>query len=219
LRILVADDHHSVRRVVCGVLAAEGWDVCGQAINGREAVEMAEQLKPDVVVLDLSMPELNGLEATRQILQKMPHTDVLILTAYEGEDLVRAAVESGARACVGKTDLDHLVMKVQSLFQSNQCSQPHVNSLQEAPPQPRASEGMDDSITELTDIERQILQLLAKSKTNKEIAVALSINLNTVQVYRSTIMAKLGLDSVVECVRYAVRLAVRHRTEGASSKI
>jgi len=101
LRILVADDHQSVRGLVCGVLAAqEDWLVCGEATNGREGVEMALQLKPDVVILDISMPELNGLEAARQILTTMPQTNVVILTMYDGEDLRRIALESGAIACV-----------------------------------------------------------------------------------------------------------------------
>jgi DNA-binding NarL/FixJ family response regulator len=119
LRILVADDHPSVRRYVCSVLQSEqGWQVCGEATNGREAVEMAVQLTPDVVVLDLSMPELNGMDAARQIVKRMPWTDVLILTLHEGEDLMEAVLESGAGACVMKTDLDCLVTQVRTLVQS-----------------------------------------------------------------------------------------------------
>ena len=120
MRILVADDHSSVRRYICSVLEAEeGWEICGEATNGREAVEMAVELKPDVVVLDLSMPELNGLTAARQILKQSPWTDVLILTLHHGDDLTRAALESGAGACVMKTDLQRLVTEVQNLARTN----------------------------------------------------------------------------------------------------
>src|SRR6516164_47601 len=100
MRILVADDHPSVRRFVCEVLTIEGWHICGQASNGREAVEIAVQQKPDVVVLDLSMPELNGLDAARRILEAMPQATVLMLTMYECEELTQAVLEAGAAACL-----------------------------------------------------------------------------------------------------------------------
>jgi DNA-binding NarL/FixJ family response regulator len=120
MRILVADDHSSVRRYICSVLEAEeGWEICGEATNGREAVEMAVELKPDIVVLDLSMPELNGLTAARQILKQSPWTDVLILTLHHGDALTRAALESGAGACVLKTDLQRLVAEVRNLARTN----------------------------------------------------------------------------------------------------
>ena len=115
MRILVADDHPSVRRFVCEVLATEGWHICGQASNGREAVEMAVQQKPDVVVLDLSMPELNGLDAARRILKAMPEATVLMLTMYECEELNQAVLEAGAVACLLKSDLQRLVKEVRSL--------------------------------------------------------------------------------------------------------
>lgn len=115
LRILVADDHPAVRRFVCEVLTTEGWQICGQASNGREAVEIAVQEQPDVVVLDLSMPELNGLDAARRILKAMPQAIVLMLTMYESEELTQAVLESGVAACLLKSDLQHLVKKVRSL--------------------------------------------------------------------------------------------------------
>jgi DNA-binding NarL/FixJ family response regulator len=115
LRILVADDHPAVRRFVCEVLTTEGWQICGQASNGREAVEIAVQEHPDVVVLDLSMPELNGLDAARRILKAMPQAIVLMLTMYESEELTQAVLESGVAACLLKSDLQHLVQKVRSL--------------------------------------------------------------------------------------------------------
>ena len=120
MRILVADDHASVRRYICGVLEAEqGWSVCGEASNGREAVQMAAELKPDVVVLDLSMPVLNGLDAARQIRKELPRIAVVILTLHEGEELTRAVLETGAGACVVKTDLQRLVIELRTMLQSN----------------------------------------------------------------------------------------------------
>jgi len=118
MRILVADDHPSVRRFVCEVLTIEGWQICGEASNGREAVEIAVQQKPDVVVLDLSMPELNGLDAARRILEAMPQATVLMLTMYECEELTQAVLEAGAAACLLKSDLQRLVKEVRSLRES-----------------------------------------------------------------------------------------------------
>jgi DNA-binding NarL/FixJ family response regulator len=114
LRILVADDHLLFRRFVCGVLAAEGWQVCGEASNGREAVERALELKPDVVVLDLSMPELSGLDAARQIVKQMPGVIAVILTLDDLVDLSRAVLAAGAAGCVLKTDLQRLVTHVRN---------------------------------------------------------------------------------------------------------
>jgi len=112
LRIVVADDHALVRRFVCGVLAAEGWQICGEASNGREAVQVTLKQKPDIVVLDLCMPELNGLDATRHILKRMPGIIVFILTLEDGEHVARAVVESGAAAYVQKTDLQRLLRQL-----------------------------------------------------------------------------------------------------------
>jgi CheY-like chemotaxis protein len=120
LRILLADDHPWVLRCIRDALEAEeGWQVCGEAANGREAVEMAVELNPDIVVLDLSMPELNGLVAAQQIRKRAPWTDVLILTLHEGEDLTRAILEAGVSACVMKTDLPRLVAEMRTLMESN----------------------------------------------------------------------------------------------------
>ena len=210
MRILVADDHQSVRGLVCGVLAAqEDWLVCGEATNGREGVEMALQLKPDVVILDISMPELNGLEAARQILTTMPQTNVVILTMYDGEDLRRIALESGAIACVLKTDLSRLVAEIRTLCESTQRNVlPASDSAGKMTPadKPRVESG-ENLISSLTGEEREILRLLAQSKTTREIAVALSIEARSVETSRSQIMDKLGMKSIVDLVRYA-----RHST-------
>jgi DNA-binding NarL/FixJ family response regulator len=203
LRILVADDHAPVRRVVCSVLRTEGWQVCGEAANGREAVELAMQLKPDVIVLDLSMPELNGLDATRCILQEMPEANIAILTLYDGQDVLDAALACGARACMVKTDLPHLVTKLRSLFQPTLSLIRPPSTPQQEPDPPDNLEPFE----RLNDLEREILQLLAQCKTNREIALALSVSVQTVQTCRSEIMAKLETDSIVDCVRYARKRA------------
>jgi DNA-binding NarL/FixJ family response regulator len=115
LRILIADDHPSARCGVCETLANEGWQICGETCNGREAVEIALKQKPDVVVIDFSMPELNGLEAARRIMKALPQATVLMLTMYESEALTRAILESGVTACLLKSDLKRLVKEVRSL--------------------------------------------------------------------------------------------------------
>jgi DNA-binding NarL/FixJ family response regulator len=207
LRILVADDHPSVRRYVCGVLQAEeGWNVCGEADNGRQAVEMAFHLKPDVVVLDLSMPELNGLDAARQILKEIPRTGVLILTLHDGEDLTRAVLETGARACVVKTDLQCLVTAVRTLSQTDRPRpSPPFSNRPEVAQQTNGDEAFEQLLARLTEREPEILHLLAQSRTNKEIATALSMSLKNVETCRATIMRTLEVDSVVDLVRLCLR--------------
>jgi DNA-binding NarL/FixJ family response regulator len=204
-RILLADDHVLMRRGMRNLLETEtDWEVCGEAATGREAVEMAVNLKPDIAVLDLSMPELNGLEATREILQKVPQMEVLIFTMHETEELMREVLASGARGCVLKTDIEqHLVAAVRavlqhSLYFSSKASQTLKGVLNKEGGDPGAPDA-------LTEREREIVQLLAQAKSNKEIAAALDISVRTVETHRATIMRKLEINSIVELVHYAVR--------------
>ena len=204
-RILVADDHPIFRVGLCSLLAShEGWEVCGEAETGREAVEKASQLKPDVVVLDYSMPGLNGAEATRQIIQRVPRAEVLILTMHSSEDLIRGALEAGARAYVLKSDAGRdLISAVHALvehkaFLSSGASGPVLDSYLRGA-QPSASQHS------LTPREREILQLVAEGRSNKEIATTLTISTKTVETHRANLMHKLGLTSVGALVRYAVR--------------
>jgi DNA-binding NarL/FixJ family response regulator len=193
LRILVTDDHQQFRRLLCRVLEAEeGWEVCGEAKNGREGLALALQLKPDVVILDLAMPELNGLEAARQIHRTLPQTNVVILTAYECEELRHASLDFGANAWAVKTDLACLIMEIRNLFESKK-----------PPPDTTQSESDENLIASLTGQDREILRLLARSKTTREIATALSIDITAVEAARSRIMEKLQLKSIVDLVRYA----------------
>jgi DNA-binding NarL/FixJ family response regulator len=206
LRILVVDDHEVVRRGLKTLLEAQSnWVVVGEAATGREAVEKAEALKPDVVILDMSMPELNGLEATRRILKLAPGTHVLVLTQHDSEQLAQSFLQAGAQAYLVKSDAARdLVPAVQSLQEGRPFFTPRVAQI--------VLDGYLRSLTSksgspggLTPSERQIVQLLAEGRTNKDVASALNIAVKTVETHRAHIMRKLGLRSVSDLVRYAVR--------------
>ena len=208
LRILLADDHDVVRRGLRDQLSQhEGWLICGEASNGREAVKMALELTPDVVVLDLSMPELNGLEATRQIRRELPQTEVLIFTMHDTEHLIREVLAAGARGYVLKSDAGrHLTSAVEALslhkpFFTAKVSQ----SLLDAFLQGNAGSDEKSVFRTLTDREREIVQMLAEGKSNKQIGVSLGISVKTVETHRATVMRKLEINSIVELVHYAIR--------------
>lgn len=208
LRILVADDHEVVRHGVRSLLEGHpGWELCAEAADGREAVEKAIQLKADVVILDIGMPNLNGLEATRQILRSVPQTRVLILTMHESEQVVREVLEAGARGFLLKSDAGRdLVAAVESLqrhktFFTSKVAEMVLESFLKNKPRPA-----DEAEREiLTPREREIVQLLAEGKSTKEVAVALGLSVKTAETHRSNIMRKLGLHSISELVLYAVR--------------
>jgi DNA-binding NarL/FixJ family response regulator len=205
IRILLADDHDIMRRGLRDILNTyEGWEVCGEASNGRDAVRMAEELKPDVVVLDLSMPELNGIEACRVIKKTLPNTEVLIYTLHETEQLIRKALTAGARGFVLKSDAEvKLVEAIDALsrhkpFLNFKASETLLESFIK-----NAEESEEDSV--LTSREREIVQLLTEGKTNKEVASLLNISVRTVEAHRAAIMSKLGIDSLAELIHYAIR--------------
>lgn len=206
IQILVADDHDLMRRGVRDLLLERSdWQVCAEARNGREAVSLAVQLHPDVAVLDISMPELNGLDATRRIRKQAPNTEVLIFTEYENEELVREVLRAGARGYVLKSDASsHLVSAVDALamhqpFLTPGVSKTLLTSVLDS------SEPTRTPSTELTDREREIVQMLAEGKSNIEVANVLYISPNTVETHRAKIMRKLGISSIVGLVHYAVR--------------
>ena len=206
LRIMVADDHDLVRQGLRSMLEAQaGWTVCGEATTGREAVDLAQQLQPDVVVIDVHMPNMDGLQATREILAANPQTEILILTLDETREIVQAAKEVGARGIVMKSDaaLD-LVAAVAALAQHESFYTPkasqillqnHVHPL-----------GVSTASTaQLRERERDVVVLVAEGLGNKQVGATLGISVKTVDSHRRNIMRKLGLKSSADLVRYAVR--------------
>lgn len=208
LRILVADDHEVVRKGLVGLLANRpDWEVCAEARNGREAVKLAARFKPDVAILDLSMPELNGLEATRQIRHDVPQTEVLVFSMYENEQFVRDLLSAGARGYVLKSDVaTQLLTAVDTVahhkpFFTSNIAETILGGFLKLTQRPQDT----STPSMLTAREREIVQLLAESKSNKEVSSTLGISVKTVQTHRATIMRKLGLNSIVELVHYAIR--------------
>ena len=209
MRILIADDHEVIRNSLCGLLSRRvDWQICGMAANGREAVEMAKRLRPDIVVLDVSMPLLNGIEATFQIRKALPRTEILILTMHETRELVHQVMSAGARGYLLKSDTaTHIEAAVEALAKHNSYFAPSITNIMLD-----AITATGESVGEpivgpepLTVREREVMQLLAEGKTNKQIATFLGLTVATVQTHRATIMRKLHLSSVAELVRYAVR--------------
>lgn len=182
--------------------------MCGEAANGREAVERARDLKPDIAILDITMPELNGLEAARRILRVSPRTQVLILTMHHADDLVEEVLRAGARGYVLKSDAGRdLVAAVEALAAGRPFFTARVADLV-LTGFLRGSAGAPARETvaqRLTDREREVLQLLAEGKSNKEVAALLKISVKTVETHRANIMRKLHLHSISELIHYAIR--------------
>jgi DNA-binding NarL/FixJ family response regulator len=207
LRILVADDHAVVRRGVRALLESQtDWQVCGEATTGREAVEQVKRLDPDIVLLDLSMPELNGLDAARRIQRDSPRTQVLVLTMHHSEELAHQLMQAGARGYVLKSDADReLIAAVESLQRHRSFLTPNL-----ARSSPRSTDLPHEETaaagwSELTSREREIVQLVAEGRSSKEVAASLQISVKTVESHRTNIMRKLRIRSVGQLVRYAVR--------------
>jgi DNA-binding NarL/FixJ family response regulator len=210
LRILLADDHEIVRRGLCELLQKhEGWEVCGEACDGREAVEMAKQLKPDVVILDIGMPNLNGLDATRQLRQHDPHFKVIILTLTDSDQVIHEALDAGARGFVLKSDAARdLVAAVEGLQSKRMYFTPRVNDLVLAGFLEKGhaiSRNEAPDLPTLTAREREVTQLLAEGKSSKEAAVLLNLSTKTVETHRSNIMRKLNLHSIRDLIVYAIK--------------
>ena len=205
LRILIVDDHAVVRRGVRSLLEShEGWEVCGEATTGRDAVEQCRQLRPDVVVMDLSLPGLNGLDATRQILKDAPDTEVLVLTMHHSEELARDVLQAGARGYVLKSDADeNLITAVDSLRQHKPFLTSTVTEFVLDGYVRRGDAAQEDPA--LTAREREIIQLVAEGQSNKAAATTLGISVKTIEAHRANIMRKLHLHSVSDLVRYAIR--------------
>ncbi len=208
LRIMIVDDHAVVRRGVRALLEAQpAWEVLAEAATGREAVELARRLRPHIVVMDLSLPELNGLEATRQILKESPQTEVLVLTMHHSEQLARDVLEAGARGYVLKSDADQsLIAAVESLRQHRPFLTSTVTEFVLDGFMRRSDAPVEGPVRDLiTAREREIVQLLAEGNSNKAAAAALGLSVKTVEAHRANIMRKLRLHSISDLVRYAIR--------------
>ena len=206
--ILIADDHAVVRRGLRALLETQPkWKVVAEAANGREAVELARKLHPDVAILDIMMPRLNGLDAAAQVFKTSPNTRILILTMHAAEDLIQTTLKAGASGYVLKSDAERdLISAVEALLQrktffTSAASEMVLDSLRGT----RRKEASQANAGRLSPRQREIVQLLAEGKSNKEIAAVLNISTRTVENHRAKIMETLELRSFSELVRYAVR--------------
>jgi DNA-binding NarL/FixJ family response regulator len=207
LRILIADDHDLMRRGLKALVESRpGWTVCGEAHTGREAIAKAEEFKPDIVILDITMPELNGVEAARRISKVSPSTEILVLSVHYSDQLIREILEAGARGYIVKSDSDRdLLVAVETLGNHRPFFTPRATELilnnfnHKGGPLPKMSEDR------LTSREREIVQLLSEGKSSKEVASVLGISVKTAETHRANVMRKLEIHSVSELVRYAVR--------------
>ncbi len=211
LRILIADDHEVARKGIRALLESHvGWEVCGEAKDGREAVELASGLKPDVLLLDIGMPNLNGLDAARQILATTPEARILILTVHDSEQVVREVLAAGARGFLLKSDAGRdLVAAVEAMQHRRTFFTPRVaQMLLDGYLRPQANDALDKRV--LTPREREVIQLVAEGKTTKEVATALSLSVKTAETHRTNLMRKLDLHSIADLTLYAVRNGIVH---------
>lgn len=211
IRILLADDHEVVRDGVRALLEKQtDMQVIGEASDGREAAQLAEELRPDVVVMDVGMPNLNGIDATRRILAANPQIAVVMLSMHKDESYVLRSLKAGAKGYLLKESLRSDVLEaIRAVSQGRSFLTRKISRMmQEDYIQEMEQRGLEDSYDLLTDREREVLQLAAEGKPNKEIAGALSISLTTVETHRTHILQKLGLHSVPELILYAVRKGI-----------
>ncbi len=207
-RIVLADDHDIVRRGIRTLLELRSdWQICAEASDGRAAVRLSEELAPDIVILDLSMPELNGLEAARRIVAHCPRSRVLMLTMHETEQFVREALAAGVRGYILKTDAGRdlltavdALLRGETFFTSRMAATMYAAEFAGGGRRRRPK-----SAAGLTPREREILQLLAEGRKNRDVGKALNISVKTAETHRARIMAKLGIESVADLVRYAIR--------------
>ncbi len=211
VRILLADDHTVMRAGLRALLERQpNLEVVGEAENGRKTVELASSHVPDVVVMDIAMPNLNGVEATRRMVSKQPTISVVILSMYSDESYVMRALEAGARAYLLKDSaVTDLIRAIEAVSQGKSFFSPRISRiLAEEYVHALKQKGVADSYELLTSREREILQLLAEGKTNKEVATSLNISVYTAETHRGNILQKLNLHSSAELVLYAVRKGI-----------
>lgn len=211
IKVLLAEDHTIVRKGLRSLLEPlQDIEVVGEAENGRDAVEQAERSHPDIVVMDHAMPVLNGLEATRQIKRRQPEIKVLILTMHTNEEYVFQFLKSGASGYLVKQSApDELVAAIRAIADGQSFLSPSISkSLIEEFVRQTQGQGTDDSYALLTEREREVLQLVAEGQTNNEIGDVLHISVKTAAVHRTNIMNKLGLHSMADLTKYAIRKGI-----------
>jgi two-component system response regulator NreC len=213
IRVFLVDDHTVVRQGLRRILESdEEIEIVGEAGDGRTAIDLVQKLRPHVVVMDVAMPELNGIEATRQILKRVEGAKVLVLSMHGDDVYVRQALKAGARGYLLKDseDLD-LIKAVKAIRAGGSFFSPPVSKVVLSGYLGDKVDGdAEDSVARLTDREREVLQLIAEGKTNKEVAHALSVSVNTVETHRKHIMEKLDLHNTAELVRFAIRTKIVH---------
>jgi DNA-binding NarL/FixJ family response regulator len=212
VRILIADDHEVMREGTRLLIERQpGWEVCGVAGTGRQAVERAITLKPDIVVLDMGLPEIDGLEAARRIKQSLPKAELLMFTAHDTDDLIHEAFEAGVRSFVPKSGAaEHLVLAIKALSQHKPFFTERVSNVLFAKFRTKSTvqEASRKNRGSLTPREREIVRLLAEGKSNKEVADALGISIRTAETHRNRVMHKPGIGSLSGLVRYAIRKGI-----------
>jgi two-component system, NarL family, response regulator NreC len=211
LRIVLADDHTLVRHGLRKVLQDQSdWEVVGEADDGREAVRLVQELKPDVAILDIAMPRLNGIEATRQIARRFPDVQVLVLSMHADEPYVTQVLRAGATGYLLKDSADtDLIGAVAAVSQKKSFFSPAVAKVMlDDYVRQLADRGITDRYDTLTDREREVFQLIAEGKSNKDVADLLHLSPNTVETHRAHIMEKLDVHNAAEIVLYAVRKGV-----------
>ena len=211
LRILIADDHAMIRQGLRKLIEEQkDWEVCAEASTGRQAVELTVKLRPQIVILDLAMPELNGLEATRQIKKVLPNTEILIFTMHETQELTQDVLSAGAQGYLLKSDATrHIVAAVHALAEHKPYFTWKVSkTMLDVYIRHGQSHDKTPIFAQLTAREREIVQLLAEGRSNKAVSALLGISVKTVETHRAAIMKKLGINSIAELVRYAIRNSV-----------
>ncbi|MCC6294069.1 MAG: response regulator transcription factor [Bryobacterales bacterium] len=208
IRTVVADDHDVVRKGVLYLLSQEAdIEVAGEASDGREAVRLVESLKPHVLIMDIAMPQLNGIDAAAQLAAAAPGTAIILLSMYSEEEFMIRALNAGVRGYLLKDSAEaDLIRAVRAVASGKTYFSPEISHLLVEDYMRRLqSEGMQDSYRLLTDREREVLQLLAEGKSNRETAGLLNLSLHTVETHRTNLMRKLGLHNIAEIVAYAMR--------------
>jgi DNA-binding NarL/FixJ family response regulator len=206
VNLLIADDHDVVRRGLCALIQGQpGWQVVAEATNGRDAVAKADEFKPDLAILDITMPSLNGIEAAKQIAKISPRTKVLILTVHDSDQLIAKVLDAGVRGYILKADAGYdLVTAVNALLSGKTFFTPKVAQILMEGSLSKGTKAGQEEFSKLTGREREIVQLLAEAKRSKEIATELNLSVKTVETHRSNILRKLNCHSVAEMVRYAI---------------